>query len=295
MTIIKDETIKLLEPVAVAVVRHFMKHRNGEIGGHFKNWNGVWQTVAWVGNGDIEYKCNADCHVRIVDIDVARIDKIDVSPIEPTGEQKIVRVNMVTTNNHTDSDIQRELTLTDTEQDIDKTAEEIGLAVALGFKQAFSYGSDLAGFKGETDISLNVSASYKTQHEKTALRGFNFSGTRKFVEKAGHATIFDRVVRVGPARQHIKVHGLLKFGINVWSYGEFEHTWPSAAIMSANLRGISTGHDFRSDYYRSNFVYNEDVHRDITQPIIAAVEHTHEFENATNEQVDIFSRPVGEV
>ena len=87
MTIIRDETIKLLEPVAVAVVKHFMQHGNGELSNHFKNWNGVWQSVAWVGNGDIEFKCNGDCHIRIVDIDVANVDRVDVGPIIPTGDQ----------------------------------------------------------------------------------------------------------------------------------------------------------------------------------------------------------------
>ena len=74
--------------------------------------------------------------------------------------------------------------MSDTEQTSDKTAKEIGAAVALGFKQSFSYGSDFAQFKGETDISLNVSASYKYQHDQTHVAGSSLSGTRKFIEKA---------------------------------------------------------------------------------------------------------------
>ena len=194
-------------------------------------------------------------------------------------------------NNRLDSDIERAITIRDLSSDVENVANEVGVGVSLGFRQQLSYGGDLYGIGGETEITANVSAEYKRSWDSSRTRGFEIEGERRFVEKAKHRTVFERVETVGPARQTITARGLLTFGIRVHSSNVWVHTWPDIGQMLANWQGIDAGANFHVDWYRAHPVPNARNHPAFA-PVYATVEKVREFQHSTNIEVDIWDAPL---
>ena len=294
-----QKTVELLRPVALAVARHIRDWHVAERGGDAlmfsaPNWShDGFQVEGWAGKGVIEYRVNHHADIQIVNLDVAGVDPKDihVGPIEPVGPQELVRAHIMAVNNRLDTDIDRTITIKDLSSDVDSVANEVGVGVSLGFRQQLSYGGDLYGIGGETEITASVSAEYKRSWDTSRTRGFEIEGQRSFVEKAKHRTVFERVESVGPARQVITAKGRLTYGVRVHSSGVWIHTWPNIQSMLANWKGINSEADFFVDFYRGHPVPGADAHPAFA-PVYATVEKVREFQNSTNVQVDIYNEPL---
>ena len=294
-----QNTIELLKPVALAVGRHIQDWHDGRNqsdalwfrGDNWDRHNII--AAAWVGDGVIEYRLNAHADIRITNIDIPAIDRdnIFVGPIEPAGPQQVVRAHVMATQNQLDTDIDREVVFKDITQDIDNVANEVGASISLGLRQQLSYGGELYGISGETEITANISAEYKRAWDTSRSRGFEIESKRNFVEKARARTIFDRVETVGPARQVIRARGQLTFGVRIHSSGHWVHEWPNLRSMLANLQGIDDGHAWGMALYQPYPVPNAAA-LPIFAPVYAEVERVREFQDSTSITVDIRNEPL---
>ena len=212
----------------------------------------------WTGDGEITYRLRGGGIIRLFNLDVPNVaaDDITIGPVTPVGRQEVVRSNVFTTTNYLDTDITRTISTTDSisESRTESLTEEAGVAVSLGFRQQLSYGSQLAGISGQTEITANVKAEYKRamQNSNSFLKDFSLESTRQFTEKARHTTIFDRIERVGPARQTITVRGELEFGIEAEAPGHWKFRWPSRRSLKASMYGIESEVDHLVDFYRKH-------------------------------------------
>ena len=293
-----QKTIELLRPIALSVgnvLRNHMEQAGGDpCWFHRNNWDGkTFQVAAWAGDGIIEYRCNRMADIRIQGIDIAKInpDDIEVGPIVPMGPQQTVRAHIMSTYNRLDEDIEREVLIKDIQNDIDNVANEVGVGVSVGFRQQLSYGGDLYGIGGETEITASVSAEYKRAWDTSRSRGFEIESKRSFLEKARRRTVFDRVEQVGPAKQMIKVKGELTFGVRIHSRGNWVHDWPDRRSMLANWQGIESGKDVFLDFYRHHPVPDA-ANNPAFNKVYAVVERERQFEDTTNVIVDIRDMPI---
>ena len=213
---------------------------------------------AWSRDGEITYRLKGGSIIKLFNIDVPNVNSNDiyVGPITPTGNQEVIRSNLFTTTNYLDNDILRTISTTDiiSARQTSSLTEEVGVAVSIGFKQQLSYGSKLHGISGETEITANVEAEYRRamQNSNSYMTSFSLDSTRQFTEKARHTTIFDRVERIGPARQTIRVRGELDFGIEVEAPNRWRFRWPSRRSLRASMFGIESDVTHLVDFYKKN-------------------------------------------
>ena len=311
----QQKTINALWPIARALGQHLQEWHVPERGGDPKwfsphHWNGQdYMTAGFASPGTIEYRVNEHADIRIQDIDVAGVKPEDVyvGPIEPTGDQRVVKSEIIGNRNETLNDVQWKLTHRDlaSETQSDKVAREVGASLSVGLRQQIGYGSEVAQIQGETEITVNMEASIRAawEREMTKCRESEVTGERDIVIEKMHRGVLERVETVGPARQVIKAKGALKFGIRFHSSGNHHLTFDSIDRLIAFLGGfeVTTGvvdnhggfpHDWLQ-FYRQNPVPSQKL-QVFKQIVYAESEKVREFEEASNIDVVIRSEPLND-
>ena len=262
------------------------------------NWNGQnYMTAGFSKPGTIEYRVNPHADIKITGIDVAGVkpEDIYVGPIEPTGDQRVVKSEIIGNRNETLDDISWELTHRDltSETMADKVAKEVGASLSVGLRQQIGYGSEIAQISGETEITVNMEASIRAawEREMTAHRESEVTGTRDMIVRAMHRGVLERVETVGPARQVIRAKGALKYGIFFHSSGNWHYQFDTIDTFLAVLggldvsKGVTDNHGGAGDglkqFYRMHPVPQNrlEVFR---QTVYAESEKVREFEEASN-------------
>ena len=307
-----QKTIDALWPIAYAAANHIAEwhvHTRGANHWQFGDpANGGWDNskyiaAAFAKPGVIEYRLRGGAEVRLTNIDVANVNPSDiyVGPIEPTGDQRVVKSEIIGNRNETLNDVQWELTHRDlmSETMADKVAKEVGASLSVGLRQQIGYGSEIAQISGETEITVNMEASIKAawEREMTSHRESEVTGTRSILIRAMHRGVMERVETVGPARQVIKAKGALKFGLWLHAPGHFWAEWDNMSDFMATLQGIDAKRSFNSgdwiDLYRGYPVYPEKL-IPFKQTIYAESEKVREFEEASNIDVVLRSDPLND-
>ena len=311
----QQKTINALWPIARALGQHLQEWHVPERGGDPKwfspvHWNGNdYMTAGFASPGTIEYRVNQHADIRIQDIDVAGVKPEDVyvGPIEPTGDQRVVKSEIIGNRNETLNDVNWKLTHRDlvSETKADKVAKEVGASLSVGLRQQIGYGSEVAQIQGETEITVNMEASVRAawEREMSQTRESEVTGERDIVIQALHRGVLERVETVGPAKQTIRAKGALKFGIRFHSSGNHHLTFDSVDRLISFLGGfeVTTGvvdnhggfpHDWLQ-YYRNNPVPAGKL-QVFRQTVYAESEKVREFEEASNIDVVIRSEPLND-
>ena len=290
----EKQTIEACWPVARAMALHFQEMHNGRGGSNAhwfrpQHWNGEgYVAAAWAEPGVIEYRLNQGADVRLVNIKIADVmpEDIDIGPIIPTGPQRTVRADIISIPNNTLQDLPRTLTYRDMESHgtAQQVAREMGASIAVGLRQSIGYGSEIYGIQGETELTVNIEASFKQAWESAMTSSYEheMESVTEYVARALHDTRIERVEEVGPCKQTIKAKGELKFGFRLHSRGDFVYTWPTTPIFLAQAIGIETeGDNSWTGFYR-NHPSPDDLLGPIRAPVYATVERIREFEEARN-------------
>ena len=308
----QQQTIDALWPIAYAAANHIAEwhiHTRGANHWQFGDpANGGWDNskyiaAAFAKPGEIEYRLRGGAEVRIKNIDVAGVkpDDIYVGPIEPTGDQRVVKSEIISTLNDTHNDLPWKLTHRDliATTAADKVAKEVGASLAVGLRQQIGYGSEIAQISGETEITVNMEASVKAawEREMTSHRESEVTGERDILISAMHRGRLERVETVGPARQVIRANGLLTFGLWLHAPGHFWAEWDNLNDFMAMLQGIDAKRSFNhGDWlglYRGYPVYPEKL-IPFRQAVYAASEKVREFEEASNIDVVVRAEPIND-
>ena len=308
----QQKTIDALWPVAYAAAYHIQEWHNHTRGADHKQFgdpaHGGWDNSKYVAAafsqpGEIEYRLRGGAEVKITGIDVAGVspDDIYVGPIEPTGDQRVVRAEIIGHRNETLNDVGWTLTHRDltSETMADKVAREVGASMSAGLRQQVGYGSEAYGIQGETEITLNIEASIKSawEREMTSHRESEVTGEREIVVSAMHRGVLERVETVGPARQVIRAKGALKFGLWLHAPGHWWAKWENMTDFCAMLQGIDAKREFNAGdwlgFYRSHPVPADRL-APFQQTVYAESEKVREFEEASNIDVVIRSEPLSD-
>ena len=306
----QQKTVDALWPMASAVGRHVQEwhvpERSHADAKNFTrpNWDGhSYITGGFAEPGTVEYRVNQHADLRIVKIDVAGVkpEDVHVGPIEPTGDQRVVRAEIIGHRNETVNPIDWTLTHRDltAETMADKVAKEVGASLSVGLRQQIGYGSEIAQISGETEITVNMEASIKAawEREMTSHRESEVTGERDIIVSAMHRGVLERVETVGPARQVIRAKGTLKFGLYFHSSGNWHYTFDSVDTFIALLSGLDVQKGITDNhggfpaglksFYRQFPVPSSklDVFR---QTVYAESEKVREFEEASN--IDVVVR-----
>ena len=244
----EQKTIDALWPIALAIGRHIKEHHTAH--GQAMHFGGAWDgssriAAAFAGPGVIEYRLNNGADIRLTNIDVAGVkpEDITIGPITPTGPQKTVSSRVMSTRNETLDDIQRELKYRDlqAQEMASKVASEVGVGMSVGLRQQIGYGSEIAQIQGETELTVNIEASFKQawENQVTSRREVEIESVRQIVERAMHELLIERVEQIGPARQEITAKGRLTFGIRVHSNSHWWVSWDSLATFLSDLQGVA--------------------------------------------------------
>ena len=270
--------------------------------------NGGWDGGGYVAAafrkpGEIEYRLRGGAEIRIFNIDVTdvRPEDIYVGPIEPTGEQKVVRADVLPNRNSTLDDIPWKLTYRDlsAKSTLDKIAREVGASLAVGLRQQIGYGSEIAQISGETELTVQMEASFRQAWEReiSTHREHEVTSERDMIVRAMHEATLERVETVGPAKQVIRANGALKFGIWLHAPNHFWAKWNNLSDFCAMLQGIDAHREFNEGdwlgFYRGYPVYPEKL-IPFQQAVYAQSEKVREFEEAKNVQVHIKSHPLND-
>ena len=262
-----QKVIDKLWPVALAIGKHMQDWHNGRGGSdnkwfHHKHWDGKsYISAGFAEPGVIEYRLNhgADVQIRNMTIKDVKPEDIEIGPIEPTGPQRVVRADIMSTRNSTLDDIERELIYRDLEAvtHSENVANEVSASMAAEFSQSVGYGSEVAQIQGETSFKLSFEAAFRRAWENSVsrTREHEMESVRKFLEKALHDTAIERIESVGPARQVIRATGELAFGCKIHSSGHWWIGWESMDEFMASLKGIHVPHDAGNKFekfYRAN-------------------------------------------
>lgn len=311
----QQKTIASLWPIARALGQHLQEWHVPERGGDPKwfspvHWNGHdYMSAGFASPGTIEYRVNEHADIRIQDIDVAGVKPEDVyvGPIEPTGDQRVVKSEVIGNRNETLNDVDWKLTHRDlvAQTMADKVAKEVGASLSVGLRQQIGYGSEIAQISGETEITVNMEASVRAawEREMSQTRESEVTGERDIVIQALHRGVMERVETVGPARQVIRAKGALKFAIRFHSSGNHHLTFDSVDRLISFLGGfeVTTGvvdnhggfpHDWLQ-YYRRNPVPDAKLNV-FRQTVYAESEKVREFEEASNIDVVLRSDPLND-
>ena len=308
----QQKTIEALWPVAFAAAYHIQEWHTHQRGADHKQFGdpgaGGWDTGKYIAAafskpGEIEYRLRGGAEVKIKNIDVAGIapEDIYVGPIEPTGDQRVVRAEIIGHRNETLNDIGWKLTHRDltAETMADKVAKEVGASMSAGLRQQVGYGSEAYGIQGETEITLNLEASIKSawEREMTSHRESEVTGERDIIVSAMHRGILERVETVGPARQVIRAKGALTFGLFLHAPGHWWAEFENMTDFCAMLQGIDAKRSFNAgdwlNFYRSYPVPSERLDP-FRQTVYAESEKVREFEEASNIDVVIRSEPLSD-
>ena len=303
----EKQTIHDLWPIARAVGRHMQDWHDGRGGSDSKwfskgNWDGEsYVSAGFAEPGVIEYRLNHSADIRIVNMTIKDMKPgdIDIGPIEPIGPQRVVRADIMSTRNSTLEDIERELKYRDLEAQSysENVANEVSAGMAAEFSQSVGYGSEVAQIQGETSFKLSFEAAFKRawDNSSTRSREHEIESVRKFLEKAMHNTVVERIEKVGPARQVIRATGELRFGCRVHSSNNFIQTWESMDDFIATLKGIDNKSD-EADwhvFYRQ-FTVPENKLEVFRGTVNTTVEKIREFEETTNVEVDFRAEPLND-
>ena len=313
----QQKTIDALWPIARAIGLHIQEwhqpHRSHADAKNFTrpNWDGNgYMSAGFSKPGTIEYRLNPHADVRIcgIDVGVVKPDDIFVGPIEPTGDQRVVKAEVISTLNDALDPILWELTHRDliSTTASDKVAKEVGASLAVGLRQQIGYGSEIAQISGETEITVNMEASVKAawEREMTSTRESEVTGLRKITIGGMHRGFLERVETVGPARQIIRAKGALQFGVFFHSSGNWHYMFDDLDTFLALLggldvqKGITDNHGGfpggLKQFYRTHPVPQEKLGV-FRQTIYAESEKKREFEEASNIDVVIRAEPLNDV
>ena len=305
-----DKIINALWPVAKAAASHIAEwHIHTRNANHWQFGdpaNGGWDGGRYVAAGfakpgTLEYRLRGGAEVRITDIEVTGVlpEDIHVGPIEPAGPQKVVRADVLPNRNDSLDDVPWELAYRDlkSQTEVDKVSKEVGASLAVGLRQQIGYGSEIAQISGETELTVQMEASFKAawEREMATHHEHEVTSTRKILIRAMHEAVLERVETVGPARQVIRAQGGLKFGLWLHAPGHFWGSWASLSDFCAMLQGIDAPRQFNEGdwlwLYRSYPVYRENL-IPFQPTVYAESEQVREFESASNTRVGIRSEPL---
>lgn len=309
----QQRTIEAAWPIAKAVGRHMQKAHLKEYGGdpkwfHPKHWNGKdYITAAFAEPGTIEFRLNNHADVRITNLMPTEFkpEDIVIGPITPTGEQKVIRADIFSKNNHGFDDHQRELEYTDTSSvsTTETITNEMSVGMALEFEQSLGYGSEVAQIQGETRFKASFEAAFRRAWENSTTRTREFTMTSKssFNEPGLHSTLYERVETVGPARQVITATGTMSFGIRVHSRGHWWYEWETLDAFLAEIQGVgNTGSKSNFDgkggwqwLYRAHPVPLKDL-KPFHKPVQATVEKVREFKESHRVEVNARFEPLND-
>lgn len=297
----QQKTIAALAPIVDAAAFHVRYHHLWPHADHqlFGKWpvHSPAVRAEFSAPGRIDYRLEGGAEVQIHAITVVDVDPddIDIGPIVPTGEQRVVRSLIGKTRNETLNVSERELTYRDLDAEgaVDRAAKEVSAAIEAGLRQQIGYGGEVYGISGETEFSLKIQAGFKAawDREMTSRHEAEATSVRKVVDRAMHETTLERVETVGPARQTTKMRGRLSFGIRLHSPGKFLVSWDSIDDFIAEIQGIeaeSGPKEWRS-FYRAHPAPLEHV-EPLRKPIYAEVSNTREFQDAVTVDVAIRER-----
>ena len=176
----------------------------------------------------------------------------------------------------------------------ENVANEVGASIAAGFRQQIGYGGDLYGISGETELTLNIEASFKRAWETstTTHREHEMTSETSFEVPPRTHAYFERVEQVGPARQVITASGALAFGCRLHSSGHWVDEWETIQDWVANVQGIETPNGYRwMQFYRAHPIPSSKLEIFRSRPH-ATVEKIREFEEAHNVQIVVRTEPL---
>ena len=302
----QQKTFEAAWPIARAIGRHMQEWhdgRGGSDGCDFKKncWDGdSYIAVAFTEPGTIQFRLNKGADVSLTNLMPRdfKPEDIEIGPITPTGEQKIIRADIFSKNNHGMHDHQRELEYRDTSSvsTTETITNEVSVGMAMEFEQSLGYGSEVAQIQGETRFKMSFEAAFRRAWETSTTRTREFETISKssFTEPAMHQTLYERVETVGPARQIITATGRLAFGCKVHSSGNWWKGWNTIDDFIACIQGIDNGSDDPRNwlsFYRAHPVPSSKL-EEFYQPVIATVEHVREFQEAHRVEVEANFTPL---
>ena len=285
------DLIDTLRPLASAVAGHIKDH-HGRHGNpqDFRDWRGHFDAADWIDGTAIEYRIGRWASVRLTSIGVSRVASVVIGPVQP-GPKTPVRSNLNRLRNDSDQTLKRTITITDAASLEDSTSMDVGVAVALGFRQMISYGSSISPASGETEITASVSSEFKKHWETHRMQSFTVESGIEY-ECPPHSEVhFDRMQEVGPATQLITVRGELACGVRIWSDKDWTHTWPTIGAMRANFEGLDSGHNWALDFYRDHPA-PADLLAQLNRPIEVVIEHERHFEDVAQVDIDFRVTPL---
>ena len=197
----QQKTIDALWPVAEALAYHIQEWHVHQRGANHQQFgdpaNGGWDNsryaqAVFVKPGELTYRLRGGAEVILKNIDVAapKPDDVYVGPIEPAGDQRVVKSEIISTLNDTLNDVDWKLTHRDliSTTTADKVAKEVGASLSVGLRQQIGYGSEIAQISGETEITVNMEASIRAawEREMTSHRESEVTGERDILISALH-------------------------------------------------------------------------------------------------------------
>ena len=308
MTDRQQETIDAVWPIAKAVGLHMQQWHDGRDGSdakyfHRDHWDGdSYIAVAFAEPGTLEFRLNKGADVRISNMvpQDFKPEDIEIGPITPTGEQKVLRADIFAKNNRGWRDMERELKYRDltAQSQTDTVANEVSVGMAAEFEQSLGYGSEVAQIQGETRFKVSFEAAFRRAWDTaiTRSRENEMESVTNFIEPALHRTVIERIEQVGPARQVIKATGNLTFGCRVHSSGHWWKGWNTMDDFIACLQGVENKSEDPHNwlgYYRNNPVPRHQL-AIFKQPVHATVEKVREFQEAHNVEVEARFEPLSD-
>ena len=138
--------------------------------------------------------------------------------------------------------------------------QAVGVAVETSIQQSISYGSDLVGAKGETELGLKISADYKQTSGIT--EDSTRSSSTEVICKAGKKTNIVNRRSVGEYNQKIEYWGDLEHGIRLYSDNDYDYHWDTLAQLKDTIDGFEPQNTSLALYFREqvrklkNWEYN---------------------------------------
>ena len=310
----QQKTIDALWPVAEALAYHIQEWHVHQRGANHQQFgdpaNGGWDNsryaqAVFVKPGELTYRLRGGAEVILKNISVSapKPDDVYVGPIEPAGDQRVVKSEIISTLNDTLNDVDWKLTHRDliSTTTADKVAKEVGASLSVGLRQQIGYGSEIAQISGETEITVNMEASIRAawEREMTSHRESEVTGERDILISALHRGRLERVETVGPARQLIRASGALTFGVHLHAPGHFWAEWDNLNDFMATIQGFEAKRSFNAgDWYHDLY-----KHYPVTDPgklvpfqrtVHATAEKVREFDEASHVDVVIRSEAIND-
>lgn len=271
---------------AHSIAKHVAKGIPDINGGHndFRDFNynkkPTWEII----DGGIKFNFGRYANVCLKNIRPAQVHSVSFGEAQRRNE-RTDSSNSVSLYNYGSESITRNYTIT--KENSITSGKSISTSITTGITQKISYGSDLYGVSGETEISTEISNAWESFVENSSTSGTEDSmevviPPKKRLQVTTNRSIADTL-------QPITVVCNIDFDIEFSSHGDFHVKFKSIADLERHISGLIPR---RSPGHPNYHVYNHFVAKPISwrmnrKDLRTKITDEIEFQGATTGDVII--------